>query len=114
MMKLTLHTVFAAVFAIAGSLDAAGQPANSAAGEPIAPLDGRKLKLAAANVLVYDANATQAIYSKGADIVTPIASVTKLMTAMVVLDAVQPRDGMLTVGIADLDCRKGTPSPLRR
>jgi D-alanyl-D-alanine endopeptidase (penicillin-binding protein 7) len=113
MMKITLNTVFAAVFAIAGSLDAAAQPANSAAGEPIAPLDGRKLKLASANVLIYDANAGQAIYSKGADIVTPIASVTKLMTAMVVLDAVQPQDEMITVDIPDLDLLKGSHSRLR-
>src|SRR6266581_3939368 len=113
MMKITLNTVLAAVFAIAGSLDAVAQPAMSAAGEPIAPLDGRKLKLASANVLVYDANANLASYSKGADIVTPIASVTKLMTAMVVLDAVQPQDEMITVDISDLDLLKGSHSRLR-
>jgi D-alanyl-D-alanine endopeptidase (penicillin-binding protein 7) len=113
MMKISLHIVFAALFAISGSLCAAIEPANSAAGEPIAPLDGNKLKLASANVLVYDANAGQAIYAKGADVVTPIASVTKLMTAMVVLDAAQPLDEMITVDIPDLDMLKGSHSRLR-
>ena len=81
--------------------------------EPIAPLDGSKLKLASANALVYDANAGQAIYAKGADTVTPIASVTKLMTAMVVLDAAQPLDETITVDISDLDLLKGSHSRLR-
>src|SRR3982751_1845664 len=48
------------------------------------PRDPSKLKLASANVLVLDADGNS-IYSKAADAVTPIASVTKLMTAMVVL-----------------------------
>jgi serine-type D-Ala-D-Ala endopeptidase (penicillin-binding protein 7) len=113
MMKIGLHIVFSALFVVSGSLCAAAQPADSAAGEPIAPLDGSKLKLASANVLVYDANAGHAIYSKGADIVTPIASVTKLMTAMVVLDAAQPQDETITVDIPDLDMLKGSHSRLR-
>ena len=98
---------------MSGSLCAAAPPANGAEGEPIAPLDGSKLKLASANVLVYDANAGQTIYSKGADVVTPIASVTKLMTAMVVLDAAQPMDEMVTVDMSDLDMLKGSHSRLR-
>ena len=113
MMKIYLHIVLTALFALSGSLHAADNPANSAAIEPIAPLDGNKLKLGSTNVLVYDANTGQAIYAKGADRVTPIASVTKLMTAMVVLDAAQPLDEMLTVNIADLDMLKGSHSRLR-
>jgi serine-type D-Ala-D-Ala endopeptidase (penicillin-binding protein 7) len=91
----------------------AARAANGDAVEPMAPLDGSKLKLASANVLIYDANTEQAIYAKGADIVTPIASVTKLMTAMVALDAAQPLDEMLAVDIADLDLLKGSHSRLR-
>jgi serine-type D-Ala-D-Ala endopeptidase (penicillin-binding protein 7) len=44
--------------------------------------------------------------------VTPIASVTKLMTAMVVLDAGQPLDERLSVGVGDLDLLKGSHSRL--
>jgi len=112
-MKARLHIVFAAILAISGSLGAAAQSASDAVGESIAPLNVSKLKLASANALVYDAKAGQAIYAKGADVVTPIASVTKLMTAMVVLDAVQPPDEMITVDIADLDLLKGSHSRLR-
>ena len=46
--------------------------------------DPAKLRLSSANVLVLDAAADRQIYAKSADAVTPIASVTKLMTAMVV------------------------------
>jgi D-alanyl-D-alanine endopeptidase (penicillin-binding protein 7) len=76
-------------------------------------LDASKLKLASANALVLDANAGQPIYAKSADTVTPIASVTKLMTAMVVLDAAQPLDETLTVDVADVDLIKGSHSRLR-
>jgi D-alanyl-D-alanine endopeptidase (penicillin-binding protein 7) len=55
----------------------------------------------------------QPIYSKGADAVTAIASVTKLMTAMVVLDAQQPMDEALTIDIGDLDLLKASSSRLR-
>ena len=75
-------------------------------------LDTSKLKLYSANVLVLDAKDGQPIYAKGADVVTPIASVTKLMTAMVVLDAGQPLDERLSVGVGDLDLLKGSHSRL--
>ena len=75
-------------------------------------LDVHKLKLASSNVLILDAKDGEPIYAKGADEVTPIASVTKLMTAMVVLDAGQSLDERLDVGIGDLDLLKGTHSRL--
>ncbi len=75
--------------------------------------DVTKLKLASSNVLVLDATAGLPIYSKAADTVTPIASVTKLMTAMVVLDAAQPMDENVPVEIADLDLLRGSHSRLR-
>ena len=49
------------------------------------------------------------IYAKAADEVTPIASLTKLMTAMVVLDAKQPLDEPIEIDMDDLDYLKGTP-----
>ena len=80
-------------------------------GAPTLLLDGSKLKLASSNVLVLDATAGNPIYSKAADRVTPIASVTKLMTAMVVLDAGQPLDEIITVAIADLRSPARKPFP---
>lgn len=112
-MKPTLSIVFAAILSFAGSANAANAPVATAAIGPQLLLDGSKLKLSSVNVLVLDAGAGKAIYSKGADSVTPIASVTKLMTAMVVLDAAQPMDETISIGIEDLDMLKGSHSRLR-
>lgn len=76
-------------------------------------LDPAKLRLASANVLVLDAAAGQPIYAKAADEITSIASLTKLMNAMVVLDAGQPLDELLEVDINDFDFLKGSSSRLR-
>ena len=78
----------------------------------VAP-DPTKLKLHSANVLVVSASDETPIYSKNAEFVTPIASITKLMTAMVVIDAKQPPNELLTVDIPDLDMLKGSHSRLR-
>jgi D-alanyl-D-alanine endopeptidase (penicillin-binding protein 7) len=75
--------------------------------------DPAKLRLASQNVLVIDAAGDNPIYAKAADEVTPIASVTKLMTAMVVLDANQPMEDMLEVDMQDFDFLKGSSSRLR-
>jgi D-alanyl-D-alanine endopeptidase (penicillin-binding protein 7) len=84
-----------------------------AQGAPTVLLDVSKLQLASSNVLVLDATAGHPIYSKAADTVTPIASVTKLMTAMVVIDAAQPLDEVVPIEIADLDLLRGSHSRLR-
>ena len=47
---------------------------------------------ATTNVLVLDAASNQPIYAKAADDVTPIASLTKLMTAIVTIDGGQSLD----------------------
>lgn len=101
-MKPLFHVVLAAVLGSLVSLPALGA----------GPLDPDKLKLASANVLIVDADAGTRIYSKGADIVTPIASLTKLMTAIVVLESGASLDEMLTVDINDLDFVKGSRSRL--
>ena len=109
-MKTLLALVFIAL-TLSAQVTAAAD--TRAADAPILLLDGSKLKLASTNVLVLDALAGHPIYSKAADTVTPIASVTKLMTAMVVLDAGQPLDEIVTVSIADLDLLRGSHSRLR-
>jgi serine-type D-Ala-D-Ala endopeptidase (penicillin-binding protein 7) len=76
-------------------------------------LDPGKLRLGSANVVVYDTAAQRRLYSKAADEVTPIASLTKLMTAIVVLDAKQPMDEMLEIDTDDFDFLKGSHSRLR-
>jgi len=76
-------------------------------------LDPAKLRLASANALVLDALDGHSIYAKAADEVTPIASLTKLMTAMVVLDANPALDEPVVVDMDDIDFLKGSHSRLR-
>jgi len=76
-------------------------------------LDPAKLRLASANAIVFDTDAQRPIYSKSADEVTPIASLTKLMTAMVVLDANLPMDEPIEVDNDDFDYLKNSRSRLR-
>jgi D-alanyl-D-alanine endopeptidase (penicillin-binding protein 7) len=74
--------------------------------------DPDKLKLASANALILDAQAGVPIYAKAANEVSPIASLTKLMTAMVMLDSGQSLDELLEVDLEDFDFLKGSRSRL--
>ena len=85
--------------------------ATAAAAAPF--LDPGKLRLASANVLVLDAQDGRRMYAKAADAVTPIASLTKLMTAMVVLDANLSLEEPVAVDMDDFDYIKGSHSRLR-
>ena len=87
--------------------------ATSAMAQALPAPDAAKLRLASANVLVLDAKAGQPVYAKAADEVTPIASLTKLMTAMVTLDANLPMDEVIDVDMQDFDFLKGSSSKLR-
>jgi len=68
--------------------------------------------LRSSSALVLDADTGEVVIDKNADTVTPIASITKLMTAMVVLDANLPLDEPLDVDLGDLDMIKGSSSRL--
>lgn len=87
--------------------------AGAPIGQPAAvELDPQKLKLASVNALVVDAEAGRTVYAKLADEVTPIASLTKLMTALVVLEGGQSMDELLEVDVEDFDFLKGSRSRL--
>ncbi len=62
--------------------------------------------------LVVDAKTSDELFAKNADLVVPIASITKLMTAMVVLDAKLPMDETLKISNDDKDFLMGTSSRL--
>ncbi len=64
------------------------------------------------SALVLDAEQVRVIYGKKADKIRPIASITKLMTAMVVLDAQLPLTEKITIKSADVDRIKNTRSRL--
>lgn len=68
--------------------------------------------LRSAYALVLDQKSGEPIFSKNPDHATPIASITKLMTAMVVLDASLPMEEIITVSDADVDHMKHTRSRL--
>jgi D-alanyl-D-alanine endopeptidase (penicillin-binding protein 7) len=72
-----------------------------------------ELKLRSAVALVIDQEDGALLYGKNPDAVMPIASITKLMTAIVVLDAGQPLDEPITITRADVDTLKGTRSRLK-
>ncbi len=63
--------------------------------------------------MLVDLQTNQVLYSRNADQVKSIASVTKLMTAMVVLDAKQSMNEVLTVTIAQNREMKGIYSRVR-
>ncbi len=69
-------------------------------------------RLSSSIALIYDENSQRPLYTKNPDAVAPIASITKLMTAMVVLDAKPDMDEEISVDVADLDSLKGTHSRL--
>ena len=63
-------------------------------------------------VLVADFNDGRTLYAKNTQTVAPIASITKLMTAMVVLDAGLSLEEPIAIEIADFDFLKSTRSRL--
>ncbi|MFN5803253.1 MAG: D-alanyl-D-alanine endopeptidase [Burkholderiales bacterium] len=71
------------------------------------------LELRSSVALVVDQDTGQVLYEKNAHAVLPIASITKLMTALVVIEAGQNLDEILEISEADLDTEKGTSSRLR-
>jgi D-alanyl-D-alanine endopeptidase (penicillin-binding protein 7) len=72
----------------------------------------RSLRLSSAAALVVDQERGHLLYAKNPAAVRPIASITKLMTAVVVLDAGLPLEEVLAVDPADVDKLKKTRSRL--
>ena len=70
------------------------------------------LALKSSVALVIDQDTNEVLFSKNPGAVLPIASITKLMTGLVVSDAHQPLDEMLTVSQDDIDTEKGSRSRL--
>lgn len=71
------------------------------------------LNLRSQAAFILDAGQGRVLFEKNADAVVPIASITKLMTAIVVLDAKLPLTEEITIEDADIDILKNTRSRLR-
>jgi serine-type D-Ala-D-Ala endopeptidase (penicillin-binding protein 7) len=63
--------------------------------------------------LVLDQDTHEVLYSKNPEAVLPIASLSKLMTALVISEAHQPLDEVLTITSDDIDTEKNTSSRLK-
>lgn len=62
---------------------------------------------------VVDQSSSKVLFEKNPDVSLPIASITKLMTSLIVVEAHQNMDEVLTVTDDDLDKEKGTGSRLK-
>ncbi|MGZ5034230.1 MAG: D-alanyl-D-alanine endopeptidase [Usitatibacter sp.] len=110
---IRLLATFLAV-ALSMGAAAADKPAHKARGaraDVISDINGDPI-LKSSGVLVLDPATGQTLYSKNADQTAPIASITKLMTAMVVVDAKQPLDEVIQITGEDIDVIKNTRSRL--
>ncbi|HEX9398443.1 MAG TPA: D-alanyl-D-alanine endopeptidase [Burkholderiales bacterium] len=109
-MQRTLHPLegivaaFALVFVLALTIGFA----QAAEPKPLKPA-----ALRSASVIVLDVGTGEIVIDKNADAVVPIASITKLMTAMVILDRGLELDQRVVLSRDDVDTRKGSRSRLR-
>lgn len=71
------------------------------------------LELKSSVALVLDSDTNEVLFSKNPQAVLPIASLTKLMTAVVVTEANLPLSETLTITEEDIDTEKGSRSRLR-
>ena len=72
-----------------------------------------ELDLKSSVALVLDQDTDEVLFSKNSQAVLPIASITKLMTALVVAEAEQPLDEMLKISAEDVDIDRNNRSRLR-
>ena len=96
-----------AIALVCGLIGLLGSQAALAAPNPA------KLQLKSGSALVMDINTGKTLYQKNPAQVRPIASLTKLMTALVVLDARQNLNQTLTIDQNDRDNIKHTYSRVR-
>ncbi len=110
-MQHTVRWLAVILSAVLGVTPALAEPPQRKAESASAALAGPALKSSAA--LVIDQDAGRTLFAKNTDQVMAIASITKLMTAMVVLDADLRLDEQIVITKADRDLIKGTRSRLR-
>jgi D-alanyl-D-alanine endopeptidase (penicillin-binding protein 7) len=72
----------------------------------------RQLAVASSAALVVEQGGEEPIYQKNAEVVVPIASISKLMSAMVVLDSIPSLQASISVSDDDVDYLKGSRSRL--
>lgn len=93
---------------------AAAMPSKPSFGQ-VAGLHGSHdaLDLKSSVVLVVDQDTREVLFSKNEQAVLPIASLTKLMTGLIISEAQLPMEEMIAISQADVDTEKGSTSRLR-
>jgi serine-type D-Ala-D-Ala endopeptidase (penicillin-binding protein 7) len=72
-----------------------------------------ELDLRSSVALVVDQDTNEVLFSKNESAVLPIASITKLMTGVLISEAQLPMNELITITQADVDTEKGSSSRLR-
>ncbi|MES9967661.1 MAG: serine hydrolase [Sedimenticola sp.] len=99
----------AVTLAASQTVPAAGTSASDTEWDSLNP---KRLKLRSKSALVIDGSG-QTVYAKDIDQPRPIASITKLMTAMVIIDSGLSLEEKIRIGKADRDLLKLTGSRLK-
>src|SRR5476651_782389 len=86
---------------------------SAMAGEKHAPVVAPIVQIDSGSAMVVDLKTHEVIYSRNPDQVRPIASLTKLMTAMVTLDAKLPLDEVISVDIHNTSEMRGVFSRVK-
>jgi serine-type D-Ala-D-Ala endopeptidase (penicillin-binding protein 7) len=108
-VKQTLRRPSPALLLCLLTVVGATRPADAAT--PAAAV-GKSPAVRSAAALVIDRSTGSVIYERRADAAAPIASITKLMTALVVLEAQQPLDEVIEITAADRTRTQGVASRL--
>jgi D-alanyl-D-alanine endopeptidase (penicillin-binding protein 7) len=109
-----LRSLFLAFVVLAAALAAGARPALAGRAAPeIDEALAVKLKLQSSSALVLDQQSGEILYGKNTQAIVPIASITKLMTAMVVLDANLDPGEKIPITQDDVDWLRGSHSRLR-
>jgi D-alanyl-D-alanine endopeptidase (penicillin-binding protein 7) len=113
--KIVAIAALVAVLALAVGFAQAADPRarHKSGARPAAAAQSDDVYLRSAVALVQDAASGETLIAKNEDAVLPIASITKLMTAIVILDAGLNLEQRVVVSDEDYDLVKGTRSRLR-
>lgn len=109
--KSLLSGIMSLLFFVVSSAGAV-QPAANASGAFL-DADASKIQLGAVKAAVMDLDSGKVLYAKHADWISPIASITKVMTAIVVLDSQQSLNDWVVIPKPDLETRKNAYSRMR-
>ena len=107
--KIVALAALVAVLALSIGFAQAGEPKHAAH----KAVKSDDVFLSSAVALVQDASSGETLIAKNQGMVLPIASITKLMTAMVILDAGLNLEQRVAISDEDYDIVKGTRSRLR-